>query len=110
MAKGEMTVKIDVQNMDKVKEVLKQATDEIEFYKDRDGKASFQFMYDDGVNPFNIADINIVDYGVSDNIYSLSCDLFQKTFEANKQLQTALKVKELEANELMERIAELEGE
>jgi len=58
--------------------------------EDRDGKASFQFMYDDGDNPFNVADMSIVDYGVSDNIYSLSCELFQKTFDENKTLQSKL--------------------
>ena len=54
---------------------------ELEFYKNRDGKASFQFMYDDGVNPFNIAEMSIADYGVSDNIYSLSCDFLQNIID-----------------------------
>ena len=52
---------------------------ELDFYKSRNMKAKIELLYDDGINPFSREDLNVVDVGVSDNIYCVESQVLKNT-------------------------------
>jgi hypothetical protein len=71
----------------KQKKEIKSLKEDIARLDKRDCNASVQLCYDDGFNPFAREDLKIVDVGVSDNIYVVESEKFNKLISLLNKLK-----------------------
>lgn len=57
---------------------LRESEARVERLSEREGKAKISLCYNNGEYPFNFMDLDIVDYGVSDNCYVVTNEEIEK--------------------------------